>query len=318
MPQSNQNPWELGWTPDQYDPQGATSGGWGGGGGGGGGPAGWNNQNSQMYNWRMNFSPDAASWVGNAPNRQGQTHSYNPMTGESSWVNSTEGLSMSGGQDIWYIDPVTGMKTINPRAMQSLMGMGGGSSGQGGYQSFTPSQYSGGGVTPGGGYEGFDYGSIGSGIDPSAVIAAQEPRLQEAMQADFSKAGGRMGQSGFAMSTPYANSLGDASRKASSDRNAITLQYQYDAAQAQAARDLAQQQQAAQLDFGGWQTGYQGDLQSQMFNQGQNFDSWLANNQFGMQNNQGMNDYNMQQNAINAQSQNSQQALWASIMGGMF
>jgi len=31
-----------------------------------------------------------------------------------------------------------------------------------------------------------------------------------------------------------------------------------------------------------------------------------------------MNDYNMQQNAINAQSQNSQQALWASIMGGMF
>jgi len=26
----------------------------------------------------------------------------------------------------------------------------------------------------------------------------------------------------------------------------------------------------------------------------------------------------MQQNAINAQNQNSQQALWASIMGGMF
>ena len=264
MPQSNTNPWG---NPGGGGGQGATSGGWGGGGGGNTPPPGWGNTNSQMYQWQQGFAPDQAAWNGDAPGHQGQTYSYNPRTGQMGWVNSTEGLSTSGGQDIWYIDPRTGMKTINPDAMQSLMGMGGsGSSNQNGYQSFTPSQYSGGGVTPGGGYEGFDYGSIGSGIDPSAVIAAQEPRLQEAMQADFSKAGGRMGQSGFAMSTPYANSLSEGSRKASSDRNAITMKYQYDAAQAQAQRDLAQQLQAGQNDYGAWQTGYQGDMQAQMFN----------------------------------------------------
>ena len=208
---------------------------------------GWNNQNSQQNQWQQGWSPDAASWSQGAPGHQGQNLSYNPQTGEQSWLNSTEGLrfgntnSGPGGAvgQAWYIDPNTGMKTINMKYIMDMMGgMGGGSKGGGGYQNYTPTEGPGGQVTPGQGYGGFDYSAIGSGIDPSAVIAAQEYKLNEAMQGDFSKAGGRMGQSGYAMSTPYANALGDASRKASQDRNAITLQYQYDAAQQQAQREV--------------------------------------------------------------------------------
>ena len=94
----------------------------------------------------------------------------------------------------------------------------------------------------------------------------------------------------------------------------MTMQYQYDAAQAQAQRDLAQQQQAAHLDFGGWQTGYQGDLQSQMFNSGQGMDYWSQFNQMGMMDNQGQNAWNMQQNQ---QQQMYQQQMLAQLLGGV-
>ena len=88
------------------------------------------------------------------------------------------------------------------------------------------------------------------------------------------------------------------------------MQYQYDAAQALAARDLAQQQQAAQLDFGGWQTGYQGGLQADMFNAGQGMDYWSQMNQMGMAG-------NMQQNQMNQQNQMQQQQWLAQLMGGL-
>jgi hypothetical protein len=263
-----------------------------------------------MDQWRRNMAPGQSWWEGNAPGHQGQTYSYNPETGEMGWINSSEGLATGNqtGQLSW-IDPVTGQRTINPQELQRMMGdMGGGYDGGGGYQ------YQGGGggqVTPGEGYQGFDYESIGSGIDPSAVIAAQEYKLQEAMEGDMARAGGRAGASGFAMSTPYANQLGEAARSASMDRNALTMQYQYDAAQAQAQRDSAQQQQAAQLDFSGWQTNYGGDLQSQMFNQGQNFQENQARNQYGFAN------WQNQQNQQNQQN-NMNQQLMAQLMGGLF
>jgi hypothetical protein len=235
---------------------------------------------------------------------------YNPDTGEQGWVNDPTGLAISGeGGRLSWIDPETGMRTINPSEMQKMMGQFGGGGGQGGGY-----QYQGGGggnVTPGEGYQGFDYESIGSGIDPSAVIAAQEYKLQEAMEGDMARAGGRAGASGFAMSTPYANQLGEAARSASADRNALTMQYQYDASQAQAQRDSAQQQQAAQLDFGGWQTGYGGDLQSQMFNQQQGFQENQARNQYGFAN------WQNQQNQQNQQN-NMNQQLMAQLMGGLF
>lgn len=275
---------------------------------------GWNNTSSQGYQWQQGFAPDQASWVGSTPGHQGQNFSYNPQTGEQGWVN-TPGVGIGqqrragGGGMLSWTDPTTGNQMIDPGL---LMGQFGGSgSGSGGYQSYNPSGYSGGQVTPGEGYQAFDYSTIGSGINPGEVIGAQEYKLQEAMEGDMAKAGARAGASGFGMSTPYMDSLGAAARKASQDRNALTMQYQYDAAQQQAQRDLQQQMQAANLDFGGWQTGYQGDLQAQMFNQGQGFDEWMAKNNWGFQDNQGQNQWNMQQ-------QNQQQQLLASLLGGLF
>jgi hypothetical protein len=185
-----------------------------------------------------------------------------------------------------------------------------------GKNEFEPNQYemteySGPQITAPGAYGGFNYDTIGSGIDPGSVIAAQEYKLQEAMEGDMARAGGRLGQSGFAMSTPYAAELGSAARKASQDRNAITMQYQYDAAQQQAQRDLAQQLQAAQIDFGGWQTQGGWDMQGQMANQQQAIQQWLLQNQMGMQNTQMQNQYGMDQNSM-------QQQMLAQILGGLF
>jgi hypothetical protein len=163
-------------------------------------------------------------------------------------------------------------------------------------------------VTPGAGWGGFDYETIGSGIDPGAVIAAQEYRLQEAMEGDMAQAGARAGKSGFAMSTPYMDSLGAAARKASQDRNAITLQYQYDAAQQQAQRDLQQQLDAAKNAFGGWQTGYMGDLDAQKFNAGNALQQWLLENEMGMKNVD-------LQNQSSMYNQQNEQALMNQILG---
>ncbi|KKN79009.1 hypothetical protein LCGC14_0344850 [marine sediment metagenome] len=300
-------------TPDWWQSQ-DYAGGTPGMGGGPMGPTGnWYDQNSPMNQYYQGFAPSSAAMQGGTPGHLGQDQYYNPMTGESGW-NDRAGTGFGrqrnaqGGMLSWT-DPTTGNQMIDPGLLMGQFGGQGG--GGGGYQNYNMTDYQGGQVTPGEGYQQFDYSAIGSGIDPSAVIAAQEYGLQERMEADMARAGGRAGQSGFAMSTPYMGELGEAARKASQDRSALTMQYQYDAAQSQAQRDLAQQQQAAQLDFGGWQTGYQGDMQSQMFNQGQGFDQWALENQFGMQNNQGQNYWNQQQN------QNQQQMLMG-LLGGMF
>lgn len=265
------------------------------------GSAGWSPE-SPMRNWLDQYQPDQMGWTGGGdspwgaggdPGHQGQDFQYNPRTGEMEYTNRA-GLSLEGGDSIWRIDPVTGDKVINPQAIMQWMNGGG----EGGHQDYKMTDRQGGEVTPGEGYQGFDYESIGSGIDPQAVIEAQEYGLQERMQGDMAQAGARAGQSGFAMSTPYMGELGEAARKASQDRTALTMQYQSAAAENQATRDRSQQEQAANLDFGGWQGQYQGDLQSQMFNASNDMNAWAMENQYGFANNQGQNLYN-QQNSNN-------------------
>jgi hypothetical protein len=239
------------------------------------------------------------------------------MTGQSEWVQDYQNVAV-GGRDLWNINPKTGTKQINLGAINSLLGgfgMSGG--GGGGYtpQSYTPTDFNPSQITPPSAYGGFDYDTIGSGIDPSAVIAAQEYRLQEAMEGDMANAGARAGKSGFAMSTPYMDSLGAAARKASQDRNAITMQYQYDAAQQQAQRDLQQQLQAAQIDFGAWNQQGNWGMQGQTTNAEMAFQKWLAENNIGMQNTQMQNEASWN----NYQQQyGSQQDMLASILGGLF
>jgi hypothetical protein len=279
-------------------------------------PGNWYNQNSPMSQWQQGFAPPQAAWQGDAPGHQGQEYSYNPLTGEGGWVNASGGTSINGynpygGDALTWTDPKTGMKSINTSALSGLMGgLGfGGSS-----KDWEPQTYSltdmpeTGKVTPGAGWGGFDYDTIGSGIDPGAVIAAQEYKLQEAMEGDMAQAGARAGKSGFAMSTPYMDSLGAAARKASQDRNAITMQYQYDAAQQQAARDTQQQLDAANKAFGGWQTGYMGDLDAQKFNAGNAMQQWLMQNEMGMKNVD-------LQNQASMYNQGNEQALMNQILG---
>jgi hypothetical protein len=277
-------------------------------------PGNWYNQNSPMSQWQQGFAPPQAAWQGDAVGHQGQSYSYNPMTGEGGWVNDYQNVALGGGfkkGELWNIDPTTGTKHINPGAFSGIfgsLGIGGKS------QEWDPQTYSltdmpeTGKVTPGAGWGGFDYDTIGSGIDPGAVIAAQEYKLQEAMQGDMAQAGARAGKSGFAMSTPYMDSLGAAARKASQDRNAITMQYQYDAAQQQAARDLQQQLDAANKSFGGWQTGYMGDLDAQKFNAGGAMQQWLMQNEMGMKNVD-------LQNQASMYNQQNEQALMNQILG---
>jgi hypothetical protein len=283
---------------------------------------GCSNPNAADTQWRMSMVPSAAQWRGPAPGHHGQSASYNPDTGQVSWENTSGGTGITGGSSPYgrdvtsWIDPETGIQMSNPyvgarTAMSIARQLGLDVNGGFQPQQYEMTAYSGPQVSAPGGYEGFDYDAIGSGIDPSAVIAAQEYKLQEAMEGDMARAGGRMGQSGFAMSTPYANELGQAARKAAQDRNAITMQYQYDAAQQQAARDLAQQLQAGQHDFGGWQTQGGWDMQGQLANQNQAIQQWMLQNQMGMSNTDMQNQYGMQ-------NQNMQQQMLASILGGLF
>jgi hypothetical protein len=87
--------------------------------------------------------------------------------------------------------------------------------------------------------------------------------------------------------------------------------YQYDASSRAADREQQQEMQAAQYDFGGWQNQYQGDLQSQMFNESNNMNRWQLQNQFGFQDNQGQNQWNQQ-------NQYNQQQMLMNLMGGGF
>ena len=108
-------------------------------------------------------------------------------------------------------------------------------------------------------------------VDPSAVIRANLPKIQEMQENSFADAAARFGATGMGVSTPYASALGDVSRKASNDIAALTEGYYYQSASDAAARqlqaDLANRQN--QLAVGGqWmgatESGLDRDLQAQM------------------------------------------------------
>jgi hypothetical protein len=292
------------------------------------GNLGWDAQ-SPTNDWLNNFRPDSAQWQGGGgdnrwgggpgtPGRLGQDQWWNSQTGQVEYTDrpglSATGLTGTNQTSIWSIDPITGNKVINMDAIRGMMQGGGG--GGGDYQNYQVSDYGGGNISPGEGYGGYEYKD--AMVDPSAAIAAQEYGLQENMQADFAKAGGRAGASGFNMSTPYMSQLGEAARMASQDRNAIAMQYQYDASSRAADREQQQEMQAAQYDFGGWQQHGNWDMQAQMQNQQSAFNEWMATNQWGFQDNQGQNQWNQQQQQYNQQNQYNQQQMLMNLMGGGF
>ncbi len=228
-------------------------------------------------------------------------------------------LSGPGGQNIFSFNaPQGGSGQYSAQFDPSALGMGGGFG-------FNPWDSGGAQFTPweGDGYQGpgaWDIG--GSSAAPYSdysmqAIDANIPYLQEQMDQRMADAGARAGQSGFAMSTPYTDSLGGAGRQMQEDLTRISMDYR-----TQAARDQAMMEQQAQQSYydrlygmGGQMAGmqHQGSL-ADLANQ---FGAWQSQNNWnqagldrdygawGLQNQLGYNQWALGQNMLGG------------LMGGM-
>ena len=272
---------------------------------------------------------------------------YNPITGErhKGGVDPQQGMAYGGGAggNNWE-DFFGGLKSL-------FRGAAGGTN-LPNYQQFSVTPWGGGGTQPEpwsqvnvnapGGY------TPGS-IDPRTTatqdaINAQLPWIQEQQDIGFADAAQRAGQSGFAMSTPYMEALGGVARQASNDTQAMAQQFLFQAEESARQRELQAAMQEEANRFGAWQQQGNWDLNSQLANagnslnawqtqggwgqQGQDRDlqAWMMQNQLGMQNAQGQNDWNLaswqSQQQQNMMNQQNQQQLMMQLLGmygsGMF
>lgn len=275
------------------------------------------------------------------PNNPFGTTMINPITGESfaitpdmqiteqwrqsnlndsqlaghGWMNpgGYKGITL-GGKSFASMDP-QGNLNFNPGAMSGMFGaMGGGSAGGGydfsDYPTFTP--YQAGEIPTVGPYEVSDFAQ--QIVDTNNVINAAMPGIYEQQEKGFANAANRMGQSGMAMSTPYAEALGEVSRKSGNDIAALTEAYRYNASEALAGRRMEEELQQRQLEEQAWAQQQQLNMAAQMANQNNQYNAWNAQNQWnanqwGAQNTLGMENYWQGQ-----EQQQNQQAMMAQIM----
>ena len=280
----------------------------------GGAPQGWGNQNSAMYGWGMGFAPPQSAWQGDAPGRAGQDYSYNPMTGQGGWMNTAGGVQIGGSNPygsgaITWTDPITGMKSINPDAIKKLLASFGGGGG-GGYESYTPSEYGGAPITAPEAYGGGDWDVAKNVVNVHDVIESYRPTMEAEIAAGFANAGNRLGQSGFAMSTPYAGKLGEVEALARAKMNQRGLEFEYDAGKFDAGNQMATMMAKNAEALRAWETSGGWDMGAQSQNAQNAFNQWMAQNQWGFQDNQG-------QNAWNQNQQNQQQQWLAALLGGL-
>ncbi len=92
--------------------------------------------------------------------------------------------------------------------------------------------------------QGFQGYAPDSSLDPQRVIDASVAPLTYQRDVGFADAAARAGQSGFAMSTPYMEQLGQVEQRSLQDLDKITQEYLYNAAQFKANQDLQAQQGA--------------------------------------------------------------------------
>ena len=286
---------------------------------------------SAMHQWQMgpqlgqhdwadvSFDPDNPFGTTYQNYQTGRTFQFTPQAQMNDpwlrWLSpgKTRALNIGGKQAIWK-NP-SGDLMMNPAAM-NLGALGGGvAAGKGGWE-FDPYQ--------GGDYQSYgkwspDMGAIPqSTVDPRSVVEAQMPWINEQMMKGFAEAGARMGQSGFAGGTPYAEALGEVSRKAATDLNALNLQYQFAAAEAQAQREQEAQQAALNRQLAGWQTHGGWEHGAQMQDLAQQYGGWALGQELPMQ-------YDLQNRQMDLQAQlanqNFQQSflnnLFGSLMGGL-
>ena len=268
-----------------------------------------------MADYYAGFSSTNDLWSNGPPSgHQGQTWTFNPVTGRGEWVNSTEGLQIGGSKfnsnlAVW-VDPITGVKSIDPGKLSSMFDQFGGGS-NAGYENYQMTPYSGTNITAPDAYGGGDW-SVPDKINVADVIESYRPTMEAEIGAGFAEAGGRLGQSGWAMSTPYAQQLGDVERLARAQMNQRALEYQYQAAEQDAARQMQRMMAENQEKFQSWQQSGNFDLQSQLANSSNALQQWMLENQIGSQDIWNQNNWNQNQQSMDA---NNQQMLLQSILG---
>lgn len=248
----------------------------------GGAPAGWGNTGSPMYGYQQGFAPPESAWRGDAPGQAGRDYSYNPMTGQGGWMNTAGGLQIGGSNPygsgaVAWTDPITGMRAIDPSALMSAFGMGGGGLG------YNMTDFKGGEITAPAAYGGGNWDSP-FGLSTEEVIESYRPMMQNEIDQGFAQAGNRLGASGFAMSTPYAQKLGQVADLASAKMNNMALQYGYDATKFDREQALARQMAQNAEAFGGWQQHGNWDMAAQQGNANNALQQWMMQNEIGLAN----------------------------------
>jgi hypothetical protein len=282
-------------------------------------PQGYVNTQSPMTAWQMAQAPTEAMWVGQTPDHMGQSYSYNPLTGQGDWVNAAGGLQVGGtnpyGQGaISWIDPITGMQSIDPGALMDAFGFNAGGGSATPYDPYQMTGFSPGQITPPDPYGGGDW-SRPEELSAREVIESYRPTMEAEIGEGFAEAGNRLGQSGFGMSTSYAKALGDVERLARAQMNQRTLEYGYDATKFDRSQELARQMAENQEKYGGWQThgGWQMGAQGQ--NVANEMQKWMLENQLGFQGHHAGQMFNLESQMMDKQMQ---QQMLASLLGGMF
>jgi hypothetical protein len=202
---------------------------------------------------------------------------------------------------------------FNPAAM----GWGAGGEGGGGWgQNPTMSPFSGRDYQVPGKWSGGSMDAPQSSADAADMIQRMQPILQRQRESGYAQAGDRLGQSGFAMSTPYAQQLGDTERQLQENLAKEAWGVQAGLDEQRANRDLAAQQNQfnrqlqAWGQHGGWQHG------GQLAGMGQDLASWQQMGNWDQQN--ANRDFGAWQTNMQNQMMQQQmmQSLLPMLMGG--
>ena len=265
------------------------------------------NTNSQQNQWMMNQQPP---WMQNEqffdPNNPGMNSYYNPYTQDTT-QNYQPGFGFGNGANANFAGAVSwtdrqGNRMFDPNAFNAQFGGGGG------YNKFQSTDFQGNPMQAPGGYGGGNWGRP-EDLSAAEVIESYRPTMDANIGEGFAEAGNRLGQSGFAMSTPYAQELGDVERLARAQMNQRGLEFTYDATKFDRGQEMQRQMAENQEMYNSWQQGGNWDMAAQGQNNQNDFNSWMAQNQWGFQDNQGENQWN-QQNDYN------QQQMLMNLIGG--
>ena len=161
-----------------------------------------------------------------------------------------------------------------------------------------------------GAYGGGDWDVPKNVVNVHDVIQSYRPQMEAEIGSGFAQAGNRLGQSGFAMSTPYAQKLGEVEDLARNKMNQRGLEYEYNAGQFDAGNQMQAMMAKNAEQLAAWQQSGNWDMASQAQNLQNQMQQWMAQNQWGFQDNQGQNQWNQQQ-------QQSQQSFLANLLGGL-